>query len=436
MTSGRLLFILMWPTLIIDAVNGWLIRNISSTISLSQVYRLTLLVLILLWLTKYKKNGAIVFLFCLLILEMGTFYHSFSYEEISWLIFDIHFHFRMLFHFLFFLFFYTLSQRIYQVIELEKLYKKLRVLFLFSYAVMVVNIVLGSIGIGYSTVDKFGGGDDGYGGLGFFKAGNDVSATFLIIAGVLMYFSWTEKKKIQSYILVGLFSVLIAVLLQTKAIIAGTLILFGGIPIISSGLITEKWRIKLKPTLLIIVSTTTIMSIGVWLVYSNAGIVQKFMFFYEKSGLLFALLTGRSYFLEIALVVLDTSYEGLDFLFGHGWSMYLKEMGALYSKEKLVEIDYIDIFMINGVSGLMVELSIWMFYLVMAFRGAKRSSLARMVLFLDLLMLGIAGTAGHVLYSTMNSMFVGLLNALPYVERALRQADRKHLVGNHEAVHP
>jgi hypothetical protein len=102
-------------------------------------------------------------------------------------------------------------------------------------------------------------------------------------------------------------------------------------------------------------------------------------------------------------------------------------MANLYRvAEKLVEIDYFDIFMIDGLVGLLLQLSIWAFYLTQAYK-ARRLAIGRAVLFIDLLLLGIAGTAGHVLYSTLNSMFIAFLNTLPLLERAM-VAHKAHAV--------
>lgn len=429
MTSARVLFFIMFPALVVDAANGWLIRNVTTTVSLSQVYRVTMLGLMLLWLAKYSRNGFMMLIGCFTVLEMGTLYHSFFYREILWLMYDIHFQVRMILHFVYFLFFWTFIQQTMRTSSQLVLYRNLQRLLVFSYAVVAVNIILGTLGIGYSTVSKFAGGDkEGFGGLGFFKAGNDVSSTFLLIAGIMMYWIWSGRKGIRRYIAFGLFSLLMAVLLQTKTIIIGIFILFGGIPLVSSGLILSQLRISKRSLVVITLTVVAVVSVSTWLIVSNAGIVRKFVFFYEKSGLTFALFTGRSYFLNLAVNVINKSYGFLDMLFGHGWSYYLEEMGSLYGgKDKLVEIDYVDIFMINGLSGLILQLSIWTFYLLSAYKSARISSLGRVVLFIDLLLLGIAGTSGHVLYSTLNSMFVGVLNALPFIERAISQPTTQSL---------
>jgi len=439
MTSARALFFMMFPALVVDAANGWLIRNVTTTVSISQVYRLTLLGLMLLWLAKYRKNGFVMLIGCFSLLQIGTLYHSYFYREYSWLVNDIHFQVRLMLHFAYFLFFWTYIQQAIRSSFHIMLYRDFQRLLIFSYTVVVVNIILGSLGIGYSTVGKFAvRGEQGYGGLGFFKAGNDVSATFLLIAGVMMYWIWNGRKGINRYFTFGLFSVLMAVLLQTKTIIVGMLILFGGIPLLTSGLILSQMRIKKRPFVISTLVVVIVLCISVFLELSDAGIMQRFRYLNERSGLTFALLTGRGYFLDLAVTLLEKSYGFLDILFGHGWSYYLQEMGYLYGKDKLVEIDYIDIFMISGLSGLILQLSIWTFYLLMAYRSVRISSLGKVVLFIDLLLLGVAGTAGHVLYSTLNSMFVGLINTLPFIEYAITSQSNQNLESEagHVTIHP
>lgn len=416
-----LLLFLMFPALLVDAVNGWMIRNLVSAISLSQVYRLSLLGLMLLWLARYRHRYFVVILGCFTILTLDSLYHSQFYRGLSWMVADFHFHIRMILHFVYFLFFWSLIRQIQDKAGMQEYFIRwVRRLFVFSFLVVAANIVMGTMGIGYSTVAKFAVGDDeGYGGLGFFKAGNDVSATYLVIIGFVFYLIWEKGKTLWRYALFGLFSLLLAVLLQTKAIILGTMLLFVGVPAVLSFSFRHNWKVNRRLMSLLLLGGGAIALAITWLLTSNAGIIARFMFFYEKAGLIFALLTGRSYFLDLAVEVFINNFGFFDVLFGHGWSYYLQEMGGLYNREKLVEIDYVDIFMINGLTGLGIELAFWAFYLSVAFKGARTSSLCRVVLLIDVLMLGIAGMAGHVLYSTVNCMFIGLLNALPLMERAV-----------------
>jgi len=413
----------MLPSLLVDAVNGWIIRNMAFSISISQIYRIALLGLMLLWLAKYRYHHFLVLLGLITALLAESLYHAQYFREFSWMIADLHFHLRMILHFVYFLFFWGLIRNMRdRDMAQQKFIHWAMMLFVFSFLIIAANIVMGSMGVGYSTVSKFSVGDEvGYGGLGFFKAGNDVSATYVAITGLIFYRIWNGNRRLGYYLLFGFICIALAVMMQTKVIILGTFLLFVGVPIVHSFPYLPQKRVFIKLLLLVVLGVGTASLVASWLLVTNAGLIAKFTYLYEKSGLVYALMSGRNYFLDLATVTFQNKYDLLDILFGRGWSYYLQEMGVLYGKERVVEIDYVDIFMINGMTGLVVELACWLFYLSIAFNGIRLSSLCRVVMLIDLLMLGIAASAGHVLYSSFNCMFIGLINALPILERSIEK---------------
>lgn len=419
---ARVILWLMMPALLIDALNGWLIREVPSAVSISQLYRISVMSLIFIWLARHSRDGWLILSGGFFILLACVSYHSFFYSQNSWLVLDLHFQLRLMLHFIFFIFLKTYINIIAKhEMRRTRFNSYVHSLFWFSYVVIAANIVAGVMGVGYSTVAQFAGKEeDAFGGLGFFKAGNDVGSTFVVIAGVAMFWTWTRSKKIGKYIFLGVVSLLLAVLLQTKTVIAGILIMWTAIPLVCSGLVLPNLRVRKKPLMIVLLVLTALISLLSWLVSAEMGIVKKFLYFYSQQGLLFAVLTGRDYFAGMAIQLITSSYSLGDLLFGRGWSLYLQGMANLYDgREKLVEIDYFDVFMIDGLVGLILQGAFWLFYLAQAYIGSRHSSVARSVLFIDLLLLGIAGTAGHVLYSTLNSMFIALLNTLPLLERAM-----------------
>jgi len=83
----------------------------------------------------------------------------------------------------------------------------------------------------------------------------------------------------------------------------------------------------------------------------------------------------------MALEVMATKSSLVDFIWGHGWGDYLSSMATLYSKEKLVEIDYVDVFMVNGAIGLSMVLTIWFWFLSQSWIFAKKHVVGRLVFF-------------------------------------------------------
>lgn len=420
-TSGQVVFYCLAPALLIDAINGWLIRAYPG-ISISSMYRIFILAIILYWLAKHSRKSFLWACGVIGTVFVCTVYHSAYFEGLSWLTLDLHFQIRLITHFIYFLFLHAYSAAAIRSGGAATVLRDIKRVIIFSYIVVVANIFMGLMGIGYvAHRSSFGNDDEGYGGLGFFKAANDVSAVLLVIAAIVHYYVWNSGKGYARYLLISMVSLFAAIGLQSKVSLLGMVIVIGGIPVVSSGLLLGNLRLKKRPFVLL--SGTILAGVALlgWLIVSEAGIVQRFMFFYEKSGLLFAVMTGRDYFVGMASRVFDSGYNFTDILFGHGWSYFLSEMGRLYKSEKLVEIDYIDIFMINGLTGFLMVMAIWGMYLYSAYRYAKAVAIGRAVLFVNLLLLGVAGGSGHVLYSVLNGLFIAILQVLPALERSVKR---------------
>jgi len=427
MTSGRLVLFFMAPALVVDAVNGWLIR-VAPGSGVSVSYRILLLAIILLWLASHSRRALIWACGAIGTIMLCTAYHSIYFKEVAWLTLDFHFQVRLITHFIYFLFLYTYSLSAIKSGQAEAALKDIKMVVFFSYAFVVVNIVLGLLGVGYAAHrSSFAGSDEGYGGLGFFKAANDVSAAFIVIAGIVQYYVWNSYKGYGKYLLISMVSIFAAIGLQSKVSLLGMMLVIGGIPLVSSGLLSGSFRLKKKPFILVTGAVLVAVSLFLWLIFSEAAIVQRFMWFYEKRGLIYAVMTGRNYYVGMAWEVFDKNYLFPDILFGHGWSYFLSEMGRLYKADHLVEIDYFDIFMINGLAGVLLVGAIWGSYLRRAYRYAKLSAIGRAALFINLLLLGIAAGSGHVLYSVLNGLFIAILQVLPMLEYAVKSEEKRKI---------
>ncbi len=204
-------------------------------------------------------------------------------------------------------------------------------------------------------------------------------------------------------------------MLQTKAVIVGAIILVIGTPISMTGVIS-KWRFNTRP-LIPFFSGLAFGAIALsWLISSDSAIVRRTVFNNEEGGLLAAVISGRRNFFSVAMDVLENNYGYIDWLFGFGWIGYMEAMRKILGYQKIVEIDYVDIFMVNGLIGLVLVLIVWAWYLRSVTMLVSKVQIARAVLFIDILLLFLAGTSGHVLFSAMNGGFVALLNVLPIIK--------------------
>lgn len=419
-STGRLIVLFMIPSLLIDSITGWMALNAPTAISLSQIYRSGMLVVFVCWMACFWKRGFMLLFGVLTMLLTFITWHSFSATNYSSVGMDLRFNLSLFSNLIYFIFFLGylryINNNIPLLLSFEKtIFKIIR----FSFYVIAINIVLGIFGIGYSTLASYeheGVGEKlDAGGKGFFIAGNDLSSVFLIVAGMLLIKIWANRNLI-SYLAFAVALLFLAIMLLTKAVILGMLILVIGIPISMSWIISG-WRLNYRPLLPLFFGLLLGAVALAWLISSDSAIVRRAVYLYESADLLTAVTTGRSNFFSAAMNAFGKYYNNpIDWMFGMGWDGFLAAMNKTIGSSKTVEIDYIDIFMMNGWVGLVMTLLTWVWYLRSAYIFTSRVQVARAVLFIDIFLLCLAGASGHILYSAMNGLFVALLNILPFIE--------------------
>jgi len=414
--TGKIILFLMLPSLLIDSITGWMLMNSPIMISLSQIYKAGIITAMFVWLACFWFRG-ITFLFGLLtLLLIMMVWHAFSATSFSSVTEDMRFNLSLFAHFIYYLFLIGYVRRIKNnILVLLRLESIILYICWFSFFIIALNIISGAFGFGYSTYASYTqGGEVSAGWKGYFVAGNDISSVFLLVTSIILIRAWFCWK-IVNYLIISVVMLILAIMLLTKAVIIGTLILIIGIPI-SMTTVISKWRFNPRP----LIPTFFGLFFGLisltWLVSNDSAIVRRTVSLNEKGGLFSAIISGRSDFFSTAMDAWQNNYNYIDWLLGLGWVGFMEAMSKILGYQKAVEIDYIDIFMVNGLIGLVMVIMVWAWYLRTAITLIFQTPIARAVLFVDILLLCLAGTSGHVLYSAMNGMFIALLNILPIIK--------------------
>jgi len=422
---GKFILFLMMFSLLAENITGWMQMNNPAAFSVVQLYRSGMLLLIAFWLAQYWSVGFRLIVALLALQMVLMFYHSFALAGDSAFALDIRFNLSLFSNFIYFIFFYGYLLKVRrtprELFEFKRAsYKIIRI----SFYIIAVNILLGAFGIGYSTLGSYVIDDDvtSGGGKGFFIGGNDLSCVIMIVAGCLLMQAWL-RRNLRDYLLFAVMFLGLGVLVQLKTAILGTLILMMAIPIAISG-VTHKGRLNLRPLIPLLLGIGFASLVLLWLIASNSALVRRALYLYEKEGLLTAISTGRTNFLEMASETWSVYYGLIDRLLGLGWGGFLEAMKVTTGIPRTVEIDYADILMMNGILGLVVVLAAWFWYLRSSYRLIGKVRIARAVLFIDLFLLLLAGTSGHILYSALNGMFVALLNILPLIDHEIKQNEK------------
>lgn len=395
-----LICILLMGLLPIDTINGVLLHNnISLPISVAQLYKSVLLVLLII---KVAFRPRLLFyafiIFCVLI--SPSIYQVFKLGSISHLFPDFIKISRYLTIILSFYFFANYFQNnrgeklIFQIVYI-------------SYAVVVINILVKYIGIGYPMYNY-----DDIGSRGFFFAGNEISVLLLILSAIIGKRLW-EQKNYTLYFIIGFLSIFTALTISSKASMIGTIIIFLLVPIKRPSISSINFKAVFKYGLSILVVTPLIIMTS-WRFIKNSKVYDRFEHFYEELDFLTFIYSNRNTFFFEYLEIYKEEYNLLEKFIGVGQTAYedLSEM-------QTVEIDSIDILFAQGVLGLIVFICLIAFVLLQSIKFSFFSNYtyANFTFFMCVLLFTISNFSGHTFNSGMAGPFIGLTFALMYIKQ-------------------
>lgn len=264
---------------------------------------------------------------------------------------------------------------------------------LINSVVFFSNIFLGLLGVGYSTYGY------GVGIKGFFYAGNEI---FLILLAISVYFMNLKiKKRYYFYCLCLICSFLIG---TKTAMLALVVIIFCDFYFELSKKQQFCFLIFLPIFLLICV-----IIFNVFLV--NIDVVKNAMYNFNKvknasGSILNALLSGRLVFLENNINMWKENLNSINFLFG----------GHYYFDSKNIEIDFFDALLLNGI---VTTLCVLFFYIYFIFKAIKNKN--KILTILNILVLTISFSAGHIWANLSGGLFFVLVNVYCYKKRKIRK---------------
>ena len=267
--------------------------------------------------------------------------------------------------------------------------------FLVAWGVFACNVVLGLMGYGVSTYGEDGEIDMGV--KGFFFAGNELGGIMAVIAPFMFYWilmRLSGLKFVVAYVAV----IATGVLVGTKTSILVAVLSAVVVPLLY---LSPRKRVRLLLALAVIIGLTVSYVINM-IAESPIGVIKQWLYLYNKGGLVQLLYSSRDKFWDVN----ERLFYGSDFL------TQLLGMGRI---EKLTERDHLDSMLMFGYLGLIVITSFFIYLLIRAFRHRQNNSLMKIVIFSNLLVLGIGYMAGHVWFSAMASVYIALLNAFIFL---------------------
>lgn len=273
--------------------------------------------------------------------------------------------------------------------------KKIHTIFYLNSIVLLLNIYVGLLGIGYYAYEN------NLGCKGFIYAHNEMSGMQAVLFGVSYYFIYDRyASKKMLLLLVNCFLLVAALLVATKAGILLVLLCLILVPWVhmKNGILYSFLRMS-KKKLIILFSIICLISYYGYVLLDYSGAIGRWTYFFDKNGVN-AIYSSRDIFWEEEKTEWEEGNLGVK-LFGMGGS-------------RTVEMDQADTLLNYGIVGIIIVYSFYFLLTVKAFRKRKINPYTYFVFGMDVFILAASCFAGHLLFSGLMGIPFALMNALIY----------------------
>jgi hypothetical protein len=272
----------------------------------------------------------------------------------------------------------------------------------FNFLIIISNVMLGILGFGfpvYSTVDS----EVSVGVKGYFFAGNELSAVFIILASLTLAVIIPKIKK--KYIIYGIVFILFifSVAMATKTAIGGMLILSISTIVFHKKYI-EKEPFNIKNIIIVAVSSFLILSGSIYFFVRTEAFERMQTIYYNFANVYKFMMSGRDQYLSTKFAQFASENSVFKFVFGVG-------------EPFPVEMDPFDTFFRFGIVGLLVVYTIYFSFNIHVFKYylKEKGSFEPALINLGLLLIFVQSfISGHVLFSGMAGPFYGIALAISF----------------------
>ncbi|QDF29514.1 O-antigen ligase family protein [Halarcobacter anaerophilus] len=387
----KLLIILFSYFILIDMINGYLIRN--NYLSISLLLKSFILILTIFYLVNFKEMLNKV----LIILGIILFYfviHFFILEDVILGIKGLDWLIKFFSIVIFYLFFSILikQNKFNLVIKIAK----------YSFIFLLINFLFGFLDFGYPM---YGHGDASIGTRGLIYAGNEIGAA-IIISGAILQMYFIEKKEYLYFLIIGVLMMGMGALLTSKVSILASILITFVFPFIKALERIKNLKINKKDFIFSVIIFLFLPLIALLTMYYAlfvSNLFDRLSYAYGKLDLITIIFSHRNIWAEEAINIFFDKYNIMQNFFGSSQSWFI-----FISENKMVEIDIIDFLMSYGIFGVLIIISFlfWLFYKNIF---NKNNKYAKYLIFMILLLIAISSTAGHILTSGTAGFLIAIL---------------------------
>jgi len=376
--------------LIVDSINGVLIRE--GIFSISVPYKLTLLVLVIIYIRKPLLTVGIVYILCAYFL-IHLFSSNDLYKTAQGMVFLVRF-FAIVLMYEFF------KKSLRNNIDGEE---KVLLFSRIAFFIIAINLILGLVGYGYA---QYSSGESSIGSRGFIYAGNELAAAFIVSSAIVMM-GYMSAIKFVRYLIFGLIFILLSVVSATKLTVLSSLLIFFFFPLIS---ISRKLYLLKLPkkhfffALIMLFAFPFVVYTALYLVLYEIGLMDRLAHFYGKLDFISFILSGRDLRAVELLSAYIDSGSLVEILFGK-------------STHVISEIDTVDMLIKYGAFGFFLVYGFFTYVIFKCLYIKNTSEYALYAVFMIFLLMGASTTAGHIVYSGVAGPLIAALLALGVCNR-------------------
>ena len=397
-----------WPELAVlmmsfyilaDMFSGFTIIYLGIDVKASLIYKVPLLILILALIARNNAHIFNLLLFLIILMFIGPFFQFMEHARSDFFIADFSTALKILTPICVFFLFKLWYQNIPEF-ALASTHKILT----YCFVLLSINFTLGALGFGQSTYDF---GDDGtVGTTGFMMAGNELGGAFLVAYTYMLHRVWNRNSR-WIYLILAVFTVFCGVTVSTKTTILAAIIIVCFVPIVNERKKLYKLTLlKMKILIPIVVLMIAIIILLIDILQS-LGLYDRFLWLYNKGGLLGMLLSGREVMVVQNIELLLQKSTLIEQLLGQGEAMSLKRVDG----SATTEVDGVDTFIFFGVFTFLFVLSFYIYTLYKAHQQTISgvNFFSPFVFLAGFILLMLSQMSGHIWGSGTVGVLMGVM---------------------------
>jgi len=411
-----LLTIIVLPVFV-DQLNGFLQYELGVRFSISQIIKFGYLLVIFSTVMLLTKKARLIFLMMLFVFILPLFLNILTHRQIfTNIFFEVGFITKLMTFPLITLFFLEVGVRNKYLISEDLVEKSVKMLFF----TLLFALLLSLAGFGVSMYEDFE--EVGIGYKGYFIAGNELSAFFLIVYAYHLFFVFRKDNNLRTIFTI-LLALVIAVLMTTKTALLAFILVSVAVPVFYEhymGKTILEMILKYRKILWGGIFSSIILMFGLFFMFEKMimAFVTKLEYAFNKSGSIITLLLSARDKRYAESFKLFNEYGLVEKLFGTSVSYR-----AHYILERMygwgsAETDWLDLLVSYGLVGMLVIYGFWFWVLFLTYRSfRKRLSVYSVPSIISISLLIINTTfSGHIVYSALTGMYLAYFVSLQFVE--------------------